>query len=69
MSKIVLSCGHEVEYFKHAYDVMIKATGREGEKAIACMTVCGPCEDQYRQRGVIFDTQESAMEWLQQEAW
>ena len=66
---IVLSCGHEVVDFDHAYDIMVKATSREGEKAIGYMTVCGPCEDQYRQVGNIFDTEEQAQQWLNKEEW
>jgi len=66
---IILSCGHEVVDFDHAYDIMIKATSREGQKAIAYMTVCGPCEDRYRQQGQIFDTMQDADEWLKKEEW
>ena len=66
---IILSCGHEVFDFDHAYDIMVKATSREGEKAIAYMMVCGPCEDEYRQVGHIFDTEEQAQEWLKKEQW
>lgn len=66
---IVLSCGHEVADFDHTFAVMVKATDREGEKAIGYMVVCGPCEDGYRQVGHIFDTEEQAQEWLKKEQW
>jgi hypothetical protein len=69
MSNIVLSCGHEVDDFYHAHNVMTKATDREGNKAVAYMIVCGPCEDQYRQRGEIFDNWYVAEEWLEKEQW
>jgi len=69
MSKIVLSCGHEVDDFDHSYEVMTKATDREGNKAIAHMLVCGPCEDRYRQHGELFDSEEDADAWLERETW
>lgn len=67
--KIVLSCGHEVDSFAHCYDIRIKTTDRCGEKAIAYMTVCGPCEDRYRRIGYVFDTQDLALQWLTKEEW
>jgi hypothetical protein len=69
MSKIVLSCGHQVDDFYHVHNVMTKANDREGNKAIAYQAVCGPCEDQYRQHGEIFDNYEDAEEWLEKEEW
>jgi hypothetical protein len=69
MSKIVLSCGHEVDYFRHAFDVMTKAVDREGNKAISYKIVCGPCEDMYRQHGEILDSEEAADAWLEKEQW
>ena len=69
MSNIVLSCGHEVDDFYHVHNVMTKATDREGNKAISYQAVCGACEDQYRQRGEIFDSWENAEEWLERETW
>ena len=69
MSKIVLSCGHEVDDFYHVHNVMTKATDREGNKAIAYQAVCGPCEDQYRQHGEIFNNIEDAEAWLEKEEW
>ncbi len=69
MSKFVLSCGHEVDDLDHAYNVMTKAVDREGNKAIAYKIVCGPCEDQYRRHGEIFDYQEVAELWLTTKNW
>jgi hypothetical protein len=69
MSKIVLSCGHEVDDFYHVHNVMTKANDREGNKAIAYQAVCGPCEDRYRQHGEIFDNIEDAEAWLEREIW
>jgi hypothetical protein len=66
---IILSCGHEVLAFEHAYDIMVKSNSREGEKAIGFMIVCGPCEDRYRKEGQIFDTMHEADEWLNKEQW
>ena len=66
---IVLSCGHQVDDFNHTYTIMTKSTSREGSKAISHQIVCGACEDQYRQRGEIFDNTELAMEWLGSEIW
>jgi hypothetical protein len=66
---IVLTCGHEVNDFAHAFDIMHKATDRQGSKAISYSTVCGACEDQYRQAGELFDSNEQAKAWLQQEGW
>ena len=66
---IILSCGHEVFDFDHAYDIMVKETSRKGEKAIGYMTVCGPCLDQYQEVDHVFDTEEQANEWLKKEEW
>ena len=66
---IVLTCGHEVQDFAHAFDIIHKATSREGGKAIAYSTACGACEDHYRQAGHLFDSQEDADAWLKQERW
>jgi hypothetical protein len=64
MSRIILSCGHEVYDFLHAYHIMTKGTDRYGERAIVYQTVCGPCEDHYRQKGQIFDFEEVAYIWV-----
>ena len=64
---IVLNCGCEVDDFDHAYDVMYKCSGREGNKAIAYTTYCGACEDRLRQAGQLFDTEEAAFAWLKLE--
>jgi len=64
MSRIVLSCGHEVNDFSRAYHIMTKGTDRYGERAIVYQTVCGPCEDRYRQKGQIFDFEEVAYMWV-----
>lgn len=69
MGKIVLSCGHEVDYFGNAYNVLTKSTDRCGCKAVAYSTVCGPCEDRYRQAGELFESGELANEWLLKEEW
>lgn len=66
---IILSCGHEVADFDHAYSVITKATARDGEKALLYSTVCGPCEDAYRQRGALFDSNQDAEIWLNSENW
>ena len=64
MSRIILSCGHEVFDFPHAYHVMTKGTDRYGARAIVYQTVCGPCEDDYRKAGEIFDFEEVAYQWV-----
>lgn len=66
---IILSCGHEVDDFVHAYSIIVKSVDRSGEKALGYITVCGSCEDEYRQRGNIFDNEESAYKWLDEERW
>lgn len=66
---IILSCGHEVDDMEHTYSAITKATDRSGEKAIHYSVVCGPCEDQYRQHGCLFDKEELAMQWLFKEEW
>jgi hypothetical protein len=43
---------------------MTKGTDRYGERAIVYQTVCGPCEDRYRQAGEIFDFEEVAHMWV-----
>ncbi len=66
---IILSCGHEVDDFNKSFNVLTKATSRDGEKAISYSCVCGACEDMYRQHGEIFDTEAKAYEWLNKEMW
>lgn len=67
MSRIILSCGHEVYDFPHAYHVMTRGTDRYGNRAIIYQTVCGPCEDRYRQAGDIFDSEEVAYLWVKKQ--
>jgi hypothetical protein len=43
---------------------MTKGIDRYGERAIEYQTVCGPCEDRYRQQGQIFDFEEVAHQWV-----
>lgn len=66
---IILSCGHEVDDFEHAYNVITKSTDRQGDKALMYSTVCGPCEDKFRQHGQLFDTESEAMSWVNSEYW
>lgn len=66
---IILSCGHEVRDFDHTHDVIVKSTDRQGEKALSYMVVCGPCEDRYRQEGMLFDAENVAYSWLDTEKW
>jgi hypothetical protein len=40
---------------------------RAGPVAMSYSTVCGPCEDRFRQHGELFDTQQQAEEWIQDE--
>jgi hypothetical protein len=67
MANIILSCGHEVDDFEHSFQVYVKSYNREGDRAISYMTVCGVCEDDYRKRGQLFDSEEQAFEWLKNE--
>jgi hypothetical protein len=62
----ILSCRHEVADLDHAYNVMTQAHDREGNPAVSYETVCGACEDRYRQRGILFDTQEQAWAWVKE---
>jgi len=64
MSRIILSCGHEIYNFTQSYQIMAKGTDRYGERAIIYQTVCGPCEERYRQQGQIFDFEEVAYQWV-----
>lgn len=64
---IILTCGHEVSDFAHAYDIIHKGWASDGSRAMSYSTVCGPCEDRYRQHGDLFDTQQQAEEWIQDE--
>lgn len=66
---IILSCGHSVNDFDHSYNVIVKATDRFGDKALAYKIVCGPCKDQYRQAGELFDNDDQANSWLQINQW
>ncbi len=69
MAKIILSCGHEVDDFDHAHNIIIKATDRQGGKALSYMIVCGSCEDRYRQQSYIFDDESAADNWLMKVEW
>jgi hypothetical protein len=64
MPRIILSCGDEVHDLQHAYTIMTKGTDRYGARAIVYRTVCGPCEDEYRRAGEIFDFEEVAQLWV-----
>jgi hypothetical protein len=43
---------------------MTKGSDRYGARAIVYQTVCGPCEDDYRKAGKIFDFEEVAYQWV-----
>jgi hypothetical protein len=66
---IILSCGHEVDSYDRAFYTRTKSTDREGNKAVLLSLVCGACEDQYRQAGVILDSEDAADEWLNHNSW
>jgi len=66
---IICSCGHSVEDIEHTHNVLVKSCNRIGEKALGYMTVCGPCEDGYRQRGDLFDNNDDGFRWLEEERW
>jgi hypothetical protein len=63
MPRIILSCGDEVHDLRHARTIMTKGQDRYGARAIVYRTVCGPCEDEYRRAGEIFDFEEVAQLW------
>ena len=64
MSRIILSCGHEVFDLPRAYHIMSKGMDRYGKRALIYQTVCGTCEDRYRQAGEIFDFEDVAYMWV-----
>ena len=66
---IICSCGHEVPDFDHLFTVTARSVDRMGEKALSYMTVCGACEDGYRQRGAIFDNNDDGFRWLGEKQW
>lgn len=69
MGKIILSCGHEVDDFDDGYEVMVKATDRRNEKAIAFMVVCAKCVNEYRENGELLEHENAANDWLMKEEW
>lgn len=69
MSKIVLSCGHEITNFADAYNVLIKSTDRRGSKAISYSTVCEHCRDKYAIENELFANQTEAYSWLSTDEW
>jgi hypothetical protein len=64
MFRIILSCGDEVYDLKHAHTIMTKGQDRYGARAIVYQTVCGPCADEYRRAGELFDFEEVAQVWV-----
>jgi len=64
MSRIILSCGHEVNDFGRAYHIMTKSIIDMANWAVAYQTVWKLCEDRYRQHGQIFDFEEVAYMWV-----
>ena len=64
MFRIILSCGDEVYDLKHAHTIMTKGQDRYGSRAIVYQTVCGPCADEYRRAGELFDFEEVAQVWV-----
>jgi len=69
MANIILSCGHQVEDFDHAYNVTIKSSDRAGEKALSFMVVCRHCEEIHRTSGNMFESEEAGLQWLQTKRW
>lgn len=65
---IIVTCGHEVDALYRAYPVMTKTFDRDGSKAVPHSLVCGPCEDYYRQKAVILDSEEAAEHWIESDA-
>ena len=68
---IRLSCGHEIDnlYTDKSFTILTKSNDRESGKALSLETVCGACEDKYRQVDAIFDEWEDGIAWLQTEEW
>jgi hypothetical protein len=64
MFRLILSCGDEVYDLKHAHTIMTKGQDRYGSRAIVYQTVCGPCADEYRRAGELFDFEEVAQVWV-----
>lgn len=64
MFRIILSCGDEVYDLKHAHTIMTKGQDRYGARAVVYQTVCGPCADEYRRAGELFDFEEVAQVWV-----
>lgn len=71
-NRITLSCGHRVANISDGVDVIIKEYGysmyiekKEGPRALRYGYVCQSCRDDYRKAGVLLDTEQEAMVWLQ----
>jgi hypothetical protein len=61
---IILTCGHEVESYDAANDIITQGYTRENTKCINYMVVCNECLKEYKESGELFESDEAATEWL-----
>lgn len=61
---IYLSCGHIVDTFMEAHDVIVKSIDREGNRALSYEMVCEECFQNYKKRKECFVNEKVAFEWL-----
>jgi hypothetical protein len=70
-NRITLTCGHRVASIDQGVDVIIKSwdyalyNKDEGPRYLRYAYVCQSCRDEYRKEGVILETEQEAMAWLQ----
>jgi hypothetical protein len=64
---IICSCGHRIEDFEEAQNVICQSESLTEEgyrKALSYQTVCQSCKQEYKEAGVLFNTEEEAFKWL-----
>ena len=60
----IASCGHEVESPYHTWNYSVKEYTREGNRAIAYMSLCKDCFDYLEKEGEILYNIDEENEWL-----
>jgi hypothetical protein len=70
-NRITLTCGDRVASIDQGVDVIIKSWDytlygkNEGPRYLRYAYVCQACRDEYRKEGVVLETEQEAMAWLQ----
>lgn len=66
---IICSCGCRVEDLDETHNIICQseALGENGyQKALSYQTVCEDCKQEYKEAGVLFNSEEDAFRWLKE---